>query len=171
MTKTELKKQIKELKEKQAELQKQIDELKQVKVEEQKERWKPDLGEKYYFVNSYGNIDYALWNNNNFDNWRYLTGNIFKTEAETEEYRKKIEIQSQFKNFVEERSEELDWKNPKQLKYFLYYDYITYELGCDYNNSHKHQGTIYASSEQILKDAVEKIGEENVKKYVLEVKE
>ena len=72
-----------------------------------------------------------------------------------------------FKHYVEEHSEPLDWKNCKQAKWFIYYDYDSNCIGCDWYVSWKTQGASYGRSEQILKDASAYVGEENVKKYIL----
>lgn len=47
---------------------------------------------------------------------------------------------------------------------------MTNQIDIDYSWSHKAQSIIYASSEQIVLDAICEIGRENFKKYVLEVK-
>lgn len=171
MTKTELEKKVAEMQEQFDKMQNQLDELKQVKVEELKKRWKPKIDKTYWYIGYGGHTDWAYWYDDNVDNWRYLIGNVFETEEKANEHKKKLEIQSQFKNFVEDRSEELDFKNNKQTKYHLQYDYYNNVITYDWNQSYKVQGTIYASSGQILRDAIAEIGEENIKKYVLEVED
>lgn len=170
MNKTELEKQIKELEEKQAELQKQINGLKQVKIEEPK-RWKPEIEDLYYYVCDGGTIIQDVWEDCITDDWRYLTGNVFKTAQEAEEYQNKIEIQSKFKNFVEERNEKLDWNDSGKLKHYLLYVNREKRIDFFYDYCVKRQGIVYASSKQILQDAIKEIGEDNIKKYVLEVEE
>lgn len=169
VTKTEYEKKIKELEDKQAELQKQIDELKQIKIEEK--RWKPEPYEEYWFISDSGEIYCSVWTNTHQNRWRYSTGNVFKTEQEAVEYKKKIEFQSKFKNYVEERNKELDWENDNQEKWFMYYSITEKEIRTNYALYAKSQGVIYASSREILKDAIKEIGEENVKKYILEVED
>ena len=170
MTKKEIEEQLERAQETLYNLQKQLDELKQVKIEEPlKKRWKPEQDYIYWFVGSDGDIYRCSWHNDEVDNFRYLHNNVFKTKTEAEEYRKKINIQAQFKNFVEERSEKLNWKNDDQCKYSLYYDYYLKEIKIGFLWVCKYQNVIYASSEQILKDAIKEIGEDNVKKYILEV--
>lgn len=168
MNKTEMEKEIKELEDKQAELQKQIDELKQVKMEEPK-KWKPKSYEEYWFVSDDGEIYCSVWTNTHQNRWRYSTGNVFKTEQEAVEHKKKIEFQAKFKNYVEERNEELDWENDNQEKWFMYYSFCYGKIDFAAHFTSKCQGAIYAFSEQILRDAIEEIGENNVIKYVLEV--
>lgn len=144
----------------------------QLKKEKEKinKRWKPELYNLYYFMGSDGDIYRSYWKNDKIDNWRYLNSNVFETEQEAEEHKKeKLEIQARFRNFVEERSEELDWNDYNQSKWYMYYNHYRKEIMFLDETFNKNQGTIYASSEQILIDAVEEIGENNVIKYVLEV--
>lgn len=168
MTKTELEKQIAEMQEQFDKMQDELNKLKQVKVEEPK-RWKPEVGDLYYCVCDGGTIIQDVWEDCITDNWRYLTGNIFKTKQEAEEHKKKIEIQAQFKNFVEEHSEKLDWTDAYQKKYHIYYCHSNKTIETDWLNTSKIQGAIYASDAHILRDAINELGEENIKKYVLEV--
>ena len=102
------------------------------KIEELKKRWKPEIDEKYFYISYEGTVCVAPWSNDDLDNWRYFIGIVFQTPQEAKEYRKKIEIQAQFKDFVEERSEKLDWGNENQDKYYLYYNYITKNIIGDY---------------------------------------
>ena len=74
-----------------------------------------------------------------------------------------------FKHYVEEHSEPLDWKDIEQDKWYIYYDFHNGCIDFDIDNIWEIQGIIYASSEQILKDAIAYVGEENVKKYILGV--
>lgn len=172
MTKTEYEKRIEELEDKQAELQKQLDELKRVKIEEPlKKRWKPEPYHTYYYIGSDGDIYYCCWHNDIVDDWRYLTGNVFRNQKEAEGHKKKIEIQAQLRNFVEERSDELDWNDVGEEKWQIYYSVTKKELRTNYVMYAKTLNTIYASSEQILRDAIAEIGEDNIKKYVLEVED
>ena len=160
------------------ELEKQIAELKMVKVEEpQSKRWEPDENEKYWISDGVGNIDSLIWDNDRYDNWHYLTGNCFKTKEEAEEYKKQIEYTARYKNYIEEHSEPLNWGNNNHTKYFVCFrknapsesePVNRLEIDCSYWC--KIQGVIYASSKQIIEDAIKEIGEDNFKKYVLGVK-
>lgn len=168
MTKTELEKKLAEMQEQFAKIQDELNKLKQIKIEEPKKKWKPERDKKYWYINQCGNIKWTYWCDDETDNWYYLTNNVFKTKEETEKHKKKIEIQAQFKNFVKERSEKLDWNN-NQEKWFIYYDFCGGKIEFDTQYFTKCQGVIYASSINILGDAIAEIGEDNIKKYVLEV--
>ena len=73
MTKQELEKKIEDL-------QKQIDELKNIEIEEKQKKWKPALGEKYYYINVSGEIYYYDFDNDEFDNDCIKLGNCYRTK-------------------------------------------------------------------------------------------
>ena len=153
------------------ELQDELEQLKAAKIEaEQLKRWKPKCYDEYYYVDSCGIVDNNKWLEDDADEWRYLTGNCFETEEEAEEYKKQIEYTARYKNYIEEHSEPLDWKDFEQAKYYTEFNYDRGQINIDYYCYYKSQGTIYASSEQIIWDAIKEIGEDNFKKYVLGVK-
>lgn len=164
MTKIELENKIEEL-------QKQIDELKNVKIEEKQKKWKPALGEKYYYINVSGEIYYYDFDNDEFDNDCIKLGNCYRTKKEAEFAVNKIKYTQMFKRFIEERSDPIDWRNKEKKKWYIAYDFEEHHIEIDFDEYFMSQGTIYASSEQILKDAVAYVGEENVKKYILGVEE
>ena len=157
------------------ELQDELEQLKATKIEaEQPKRWKPNQNQAYWAIARTGRIENYYWVNDRVDDWLYLIGDCFKTEEEAEEYRKQIEYTARYKNYIEEHSEAIDWsnndKNEHQTAWGAYYDYIDEEISVDQTRKFKEQGKIYASSEQIIWDAIKEIGEDNFKKYVLEVK-
>lgn len=159
------------------ELEQQVEELKSVKVAEQPKRWKPKECEEYWTVDVEGQVDCVDAYPDEIIEWDYLTGNCFKTKEEAEEYKKQIEYTAQYKNYIEEHSEPIDWNNNDQAKYYACFQQN--ELGrskpvnyiyVEFSFWRKIQGTIYASSEKIILDAIKEIGEDNFKKYVLGVK-
>lgn len=161
MTLQEYENEIKELKER-------IEKLEAEKVEEpQSKRWEPNAEELYWAVGSDGNIGSVIWDNDNYDNWQYQTGNCFKTKEEAEEYKKQIEYTARYKNYIEEHNDSIDWCDTEQAKFYVLYG----EDRIIFDDCYSFKGMdIYASSEEIIKDAIKEIGEDNFKKYVLGVK-
>lgn len=157
MTQAEKDKLIKELQDKLAEAEK-------IKVDDSK-RWRPEDNETFWYVG----YDGTVYNSDfGFDyEWLYLTGDCFKTQEEAEEYKKQIEYTARYKNYIEEHSEPLDWGNDDQPKHFSFLETYYNEIRINYALTYKRQGTIYASNEQIIIDAIKEIGEDNFKKYVL----
>ena len=154
------------------ELQDELEQLKAAKIAaEQPKRWKPNIDEEYYIVSAEaGELIKTEWNDDALDEWYYLTGNCFKTKEEAEEYKKQIEYTARYKNYIEEHSEPIDWNNRNQGKWGAYYDCVDEKISTDGTKIFKEQGKIYASSEEIIEDAIKEIGEDNFKKYVLGVK-
>ena len=162
MTKQELEQKIEQL-------QKQLDELKNLKVDETKKRWMPVENEQYCYIDEDLEIESEFFDDDEYDNNLIKLGNSFKTKEEAQFVADKIKYTIMFKNYVEEHSEPLDWKDIEQDKWYIYYDFHNGCIDIDIDDIWKLQGIIYASSEQILKDAINYVGEENVKKYILGV--
>ena len=165
MTQQEYENEIKELRER-------LEKLETTKVEEsQPKRWKPKYNNDYCYIGSKGNILFNKWYDDVYDEWRYLNGNCFQTKKEAEEYKKQIEYTARYKDYIEEHSEPLDWnKEQAKEKYHAVFNFRYNEIVVEWAKNFKEQGAIYASSEQIIRDAIKEIGEDNFKKYVLGVK-
>lgn len=160
MTQAEKTKLIKDLQEKLARAE-------QIEVDESK-RWKPERNEKFWYLN--GDVYLDTWTDCGSDNFQYIIGNCFKTEEEAEEYKKQLEYTARYKNYIEEHSEPIDWNNGNQPKCCAEFCYDKGDIFVEYYYSHRTQGAIYASTERIILDAINEIGEDNFKKYVLGVK-
>ena len=167
MTQAEKDKIIKELQEKLAEAEK-------IEVDDPK-RWKPEFDEEYHYVDNDGRVEDAVCassmrNRSSFECWCRLTGNCFKTKKEAEEYKKQIEYTARYKNYIEEHSEPIDWNDTSTHKHLAEFCYDSNKIVVECFYSYRNQGAIYASSGQIIWDAIKEIGEDNFKKYVLGVK-
>lgn len=150
----------KELEQRINKLEQELAELKKVKVEENK-KWKPKSYEVYYFLDSYGAVENNTWEDDEYDIYVYLQGNCFKTEEEAEHYKRKLEVKAIYKNYILDNSEPLDWEDNNQKKYYSYggeFATICYMF-------HKIQGAIYASSREIIQQALDLIPEED--RYML----
>ena len=126
--------------------------------------WKPKESEKYYVFDEEVNIVRQYWANDEFDNIRYEIGNCFKTEEEAQKTLEKINIYMQLKRYAEEHNtEKIDWNNSYQTKFYLYYE-IDGNLEIGDVCCSKHIGQVYFTSEEIAEQAIEEIGEDNIKK-------
>lgn len=50
-------------------------------------RWKPKIAEKYFYINEYGDVEWAVWNDDDVDNRLMAMGLVYRTEEECEEAR------------------------------------------------------------------------------------
>ncbi len=46
-------------------------------------RWRPSVGEKYFFIDEYGEKDWDIWGNHEMDTKRWEAGNCFRTEEDS----------------------------------------------------------------------------------------
>lgn len=163
MNKNEIKNRIEEV-------EKELAQLRQDLEKENKDIWKPENNECYYYVDIDGEINSYYYYNDTTDNKIMCFGNYYKTEEEAEYQANVQKYTNLFRKYVEEHSDLIDWQNHNTAKWYTFYDFSNKKICYTDCYCCKHQGTIHASSEQILKDAIEFVGEDNVIKYVLGVK-
>ena len=61
-------------------------------------RWKPELGQKYYFAASDGIVNNNLWADDSIDNGRFEIGNCFQTKDEAERVVEKLKAWKRLKD-------------------------------------------------------------------------
>lgn len=127
--------------------------------------------ETYYFISDKGAIccKCALGVINEI---RYRLGNYFKTKEEAEFARNKQLIYQKLKDYaLEHTTEEFDWNSPNQFKWFIRYDNKYKKIIYSWTRYSIDINQIYFTSEKIVREAVEKVGEDNIKKYLFGVNE
>lgn len=136
-----------------------------------KEVWKPEVGEQYYYVDIDGGVSFwTVDESTEIDKNVIEYGNYYKTEEEAEHQAKVQKYTNQFRKYVEAHSEKIDWGNQHQDKYNIYFDTREKKIKYNWQQIYK-SASIYASSKEVLKDAIEYVGEANVIQYVLGVED
>ena len=158
--------ELEKLKQQLEEISKKIAELEKPK----KEIWMPEVGEDFWYITDTGSVADACYDKDAFDDEVCDWGNFFKTEAEAEYQAKVQKYTNLFRKYVEEHSEPLDWGCDDQDKFYSYYDYRNCKIYFNCACRCRWQGVIYASSKEVLEEAISFVGKENVIKYVLGVK-
>lgn len=139
-------------------------------------RWRAEeKGEEYYFLSDLGEILSAIDCRDKSDNFLYNTDNYFKTEEGAEFRKKQLLYLQQYKDYLgDDLVTEDDWKNPNIFKYKAYFDFDPLR-GLGIRTSAdclmKYQGAIYSKSKEKIEKFIKEFGEDNFKKYILEVKE
>jgi hypothetical protein len=131
-------------------------------------KWKPEQNEKYFYISLFGVVGCDVWCNDISDNWLYNQRICFKTKKEAEEYKKFLEIKAKIMDIAEElgRPTMEDWENGNKIKYCLEYAFDVKEI--EQAQSHRwKEKNIYCLSEDFLKVCLEKIGEEDLKFYLI----
>lgn len=148
-------------------------ELKEEQVKEiekpKYKRWRAEEGGKYYFLSDLGEILSANDCRDKSDNFLYNTDNYFKTKEEAEFCKKQLLYLQQYKDYLgDDLVTEDDWKS-NSSKYFAYYDFYEKKIKIGEHHWNKTSNDIYSKSETKIKDFIIKIGNDNFKKYILEV--
>lgn len=126
--------------------------------------WKPEFGEKYYYMTTSGNVAQDTFNTS-FDKYRLSFRNVFKTAEEARKMVEKIKII----NKLRELSNVITQKYKGEL-YSITYNKHTKQLFADVHANYiELPFNVYFASEELARKAIETIGEENLKKYYFEV--
>lgn len=132
-------------------------------------RWRAKTGCRYWFMLSYGEVIETTEYYTPEDNFLFSTGNYFKTEEEADEYKKKLIYRQQYKDYIgEDIPTKGDWENNNLYKYVATYSFDNKKIIIFFGIDIKDE-SIYSKSEEKIKDFIKEIGEDNFKKYVLEV--
>ena len=134
------------------ELQTEIDELKANKPTEYK-RWRAREGDEYSFLSGSWYIGRSTEQADTVDDYRYITGNYFKTEKEAEQHKAYLLALQTIKDDVEGFAP--DWEDENQEKWHGYYSYLSNKLDIDYSSSYQIQGVIYFETEKKLEHSQE----------------
>lgn len=142
------------------------------KTNKRRERFKV-----YCCIDNDGNIVYLndYYSNDDddgtyYNEFHYRFGNYFKTIEEAEFARKKQCVYQKLKDYaLEHNTKEIDWDNYYLEKFCIAYDCHNNDLFIDNMQTVKYPNTVYFTSEKIALNAIDKIGEDNIKKYLFRV--
>lgn len=135
-----------------------------------KKRWRGYSA--YYYITPCGDITHGFDSMRLYDEQCYKLANYFKTKEEAEFARKKRLIYQQLKDYaLGHNTEEIDWNNLSQFRWFIKYDNKCEIIRYCWTRFLNCMNQIYFTSEEIARAAVEEIGEDNIKKYLFGVNE
>ena len=129
-------------------------------------RWKPKLGEDYFYVNACGVVFTANWHGED-DEELYAFGNVFSTQEAAEFEVERRKVIAELSDYAEDEDMVWDgntkhwtivWNTCAEAIIMDYHVYFTLPL-------------LYFPSEEAARAAVKAVGEERVKKYYLGVRE
>lgn len=143
-----------------------IDEL--IKGLENSKR-EPKYDDTYFYIHADGDIYFDVNIESRFDENLFSIGNYFKTREEAEFEVERLKVLEELKKFSYEFSEE-EWKDNDIAKFSMYYDYDYSKIGIRNNTAWKHD-LIYFKIREDAQKAIDKIGEERLKKYYFKVGE
>lgn len=157
-----------------SELEQQLAVLRAEAEKEEKEnkstnkRWRAEKGENYWTVSDYRRVkvDVDFGADSSGDSFRYDTHNYFQTEEEAQKYANVLEIERQLKKFADEHNDVIDWEDIDQDKWCLGYSYRALKTMTAVAMYTRGARTIYFSSQEIAKQAIDEIGTDKIKEYL-----
>lgn len=170
MNKEELQNRISEVEKMLCELKDELEDMEEKEVEKGK-IWEPAYREEYWYIDCCGGVhkdsNFNIYSDKNAIN----IGNCYPTKEKAEFEANREKYTRLFRQYVEQHSEPLDWEDEEQRKYYCYYNLIAGEIFYDYRLTNQCAFAIYASSEEVLQEAIDFIGKKNFLEFVMEVKE
>lgn len=133
--------------------------------------WEVVEERKIFWVIDYDGYIYYL-NDNKLQKSGLMTiGNCFQTEEEARHMVEKLKVIKELQDFaLENNTEKIDWKNNKQLKFFINFDCYSNRVGYSYTDDCKTLPlNIYFTSRELALKAIEKVGEKRIKKYYFDI--
>lgn len=120
---------------------------------EEYERWRADIGERYWVLGFYGTSYICTERADDIDSARFSIGNYFRTR---EEAQKALDWLRAFTILRDDaKGFKPDWEDEAEYKYFVAYDYRVEELRVD--SALRHQaGIIYFKSRKDAEASIRK---------------
>lgn len=125
---------------------------------------KPEIGTRYYYLDSVGDIVNAVWDDTEYDNTRWDLGNVFLTEKEIVFAIEKRKVEVELERYAKEHNDPT-----LEDSYFILYDEYNEELDYDVWADYRPQGAVVFTSKQLVFDVIESIGRDRIIKYIFGV--
>lgn len=134
-------------------------------VKEPTQIWRPKYKELYYYITTHGYVRHDIFDTDVVDE-RANFGNAFKTEEEAKHMAKKLKIIVQLSNLSNIKFNEDNFED----KFVIYYDTESQQVRIINHSIRKELPfNVYFSSVKLAKEAIEIVGEDNLKKYYFDV--
>ena len=160
MNKQEILNEINKTKEHLAKMEKMLGEY--------SERWKPNSGDAYYYIDAFGNVLSQFETGHSSDSAFWKSYNCFKTREQAEQEAEKILVRRQLEDIARRlnKGKEFDWSDEDQTKSFIFLDCKTQLIERDCNLRNKIQGVVYCLDNNFREIAIKEIGEKRLIKYL-----
>ena len=137
--------------------------LNELGIKESK-RWEPKIGEVYWTVSRRHSVMFYKWEGNHIDRIELSMGNVFKTKQEAQHHLYKINFLAQMKIDFEDNSDEMDWSDGNQPKYYICFHHRGHVIEVDAWRTIQQQGAMLTTNKEWLEQYIID-NEENIKKY------
>ena len=137
-------------------------------LEEYSERWKPNSGDAYYYIDAFGNVLSQIETGHYSDNAFWESYNCFQTREQAEQEAEKILVRRMLEDIARRlnKGNKIDWNSGKQFKYYICIDSRDNEITWDREIQYISQGVVYCLDMDFCNVAIKEISEERLKKYL-----
>ena len=136
------------------------------KKKETKKRWKPDIKERFYYIDPSLTVGVYHWGNFDWQNDEYKYRNVFKTEKEATFEAERRKIMAELRNYADEHNGKI--AHPSDT-FWLGLDEDDMSITIEFESYLPPVGAVLFSDEEIAYDAVKAIGEDRILKYMFGV--
>lgn len=162
MNKEEILKEIKKTEEHLANMEKIL--------EEYSERWKPNSCDAYYYIDAFGNVLSQIETGHYSDSAFWKSYNCFKTREQAETEAEKVLVRRMLEDIARRLNKgmKIDWYNEEQTKYSIKFNYYPSKIVLDHCFRQQTLGVVYCLDRNFKDVAIQEIGEERLKKYLID---
>ena len=122
--------------------------------------WEPDIGDEYWSIDT-GFVNQHSWCNDTYDKQDLERGNFYRTEQEVLAADRRQVILTKLKRLT--KGFVPNWGDTKQNKARILFSYSLGKFSIEVNWCCQTQGATYFATEQDAIDAIEAIGEDDMK--------
>ena len=126
----------------------------------------PQAGDEYYFLDGAGYVQSDHYIGNYIDYARINIGNIFKTQEKAVFRAEQLKVLHELEQLADD---DQDW-NQNHTHWDIFFDHASSIVRPDYHGNNKYTQYMFKSKES-AQAAIDKIGEDRLKKYYFGVKE
>ncbi len=142
-------------------LKERIAELEELAKEEQEF---PQNGDMYWLIEDSTEVSRYVWEGDDFDNQHLPIGNVFRTQEQAQFAVEKLKVEEELRKFSKPFE-------PMEGNFFMAYNSHTESLEINRYLKTNTQGVIYFGSREELRQAVESVGVDRIKKYLFGVED
>lgn len=152
-----------EYEEKLADLQSRIDELRHIEIEDDipkppRPRWKPEIKEHYYFIDSKGYVADLGWAEDQFDLHHFNIGNMFERYDDAAFALERLKVLAQMREWAG------NWNDPWYLRFFDGNIAVNERILTTMN-----LGELRFACKDDAENCIRVIGEDRIKKYYFRI--
>lgn len=125
---------------------------------------KPEIGTRYYYLDSVGDIVNAVWDDTEYDNTRWDLGNVFLTEKEIVFAIEKRKVEVELERYAKEHNDEKTTDNCHVVM-----NTGTKEIDISSYWVLQVAGATCFSNREIANGAIKSVGKDRILKYLFDV--